>query len=194
LYLYIIKRANNNNFFNVIKSYKMNNSVVVPTAATVTNPITVNRRREELKALSNSLKPLAAENQTSINAALVFFYSEQTGVSSQDFKTLDSWNTLGYMVKKGEKSYSIWGQLTKKTINLEEGLIAGVPDVVTFYPMVSLFSIDQVIKIEPRQTSQTPPKVQEVATVQVLELVKIEVKTTKVTRKGKKDKTVVAQA
>jgi antirestriction protein ArdC len=175
----------------------MNNSVVVPTATAVNNPITVNPRREELKALSNSLKPLADENQTSINAALVFFYSEQTGVSAQDFKTLESWNTLGYMVKKGEKSYSIWGQLTKKTTNLEEGLIAGVPDVVTFYPMVSLFSIDQVIKREPRQASQTAPKVQEVATVQALELVKIEVSPTKDTRKGKKvkvAKTEVAQA
>jgi hypothetical protein len=170
----------------------MNNSVVVPTATTaVNNSITVNPRREELKALSNSLKQLAEENQTSINAALVFFYSEQTGVSAQDFKTLESWNTMGYMVKKGEKSYSIWGQLTKKTTNLEEGLIAGVPDVVTFYPIVSLFSIDQVIKREPRQTVKA---VQEVVAVQALELVKIEVKPTKVTRKGKKDKTVVAQA
>ncbi len=168
----------------------MNNSVVVP-ATVVTNPITVNPRREELKALSNSLKQLADENQTSINAALVFFYSEQTGVSAQDFKTLDSWNTLGYMVKKGEKSYSIWGQLTKKTTNLEEGLIAGVPDVVTFYPIVSLFSIDQVIKREPRQTVA---KVEAVVAVQALALVKIEVKPTKVTRKGKKDKTLVAQA
>jgi hypothetical protein len=165
----------------------MNNSVVVPTATTtaVNKSITVNPRREELKALSNSLKQLADENQTSINAALVFFYAEQTGVSSQDFKTLESWNTMGYMVKKGEKSYSIWGQLTKKTINLEEGLIAGVPDVVTFYPMVSLFSIDQVIKREPRQV---------VKAVQELELVKIEVAATKSTRKGKKDKTAVAQA
>jgi N-terminal domain of anti-restriction factor ArdC len=169
----------------------MNNSVVVPTTATVTNLITVNPRREELKALSNSLKPLADENQTSINAALVFFYSEQTGVSAQDFKTLDSWNTLGYMVKKGEKSYSIWGQLTKKTINLEEGLIAGVPDVITFYPMVSLFSIDQVTKREPRQTVT---KVEAVADVQALALVKIEVQPTKSTRKGKKDKALVAQA
>jgi N-terminal domain of anti-restriction factor ArdC len=172
----------------------MNNSVVVPTATTVNNPITVNPRREELKALSNSLKQIADENQTSINAALVFFYAEQTGVSSQDFKTLESWNTMGYMVKKGEKSYSIWGQLTRKTINLEEGLIAGVPDVVTFYPIVSLFSIDQVIKREPRQAVKA---VQEVAEIQALELVKIEVAPTKSTRKGKKDKiakTEVAQA
>jgi antirestriction protein ArdC len=149
--------------------------------ATANNGFSVNPRRAELKALSNSLKPLADENQTSINAALVFFYSEQTGVASQDFKTLESWNTLGYMVKKGEKSYSIWGQLTKKTTNLEEGLIAGVPDVVTFYPIVSLFSIDQVIKREPRQA------------VEALELVKIEVKPTKNTRKGKKDKVVEVQ-
>jgi antirestriction protein ArdC len=170
----------------------MTNSVVVPTAtAAVNNPITVNPRRAELKALSNSLKQLADENQTSINAALVFFYSEQTGVSAQDFKTLEAWNTLGYMVKKGEKSFSIWGQLTKKTINLEEGRIAGEPDVIEFYPMVSLFSIDQVIKREPRQTVKA---VIEVADVQELELVKIEVKSTKGTRKGKKDKTAVAQA
>jgi N-terminal domain of anti-restriction factor ArdC len=172
----------------------MNNSVVVPTATAVTNTITVNPRREELKSLSNSLKQLAEENQTSINAALVFFYAEQTGVSSQDFKTLESWNTMGYMVKKGEKSYSIWGQLTKKTINLEEGLIAGVPDVVTFYPIVSLFSIDQVIKREPRQAVKA---IIGVAEVQALELVKIEVAPTKSTRKGKKvkiAKTEVAQA
>jgi antirestriction protein ArdC len=169
----------------------MNNSVVVSATATVTNLITVNPRREELKALSNSLKPLADENQTSINAALIFFYSEQTGVSAQDFKTLESWNTLGYMVKKGEKSYSIWGQLTKKTTNLEEGLIAGVPDVITFYPIVSLFNIDQVAK---RELRQTVTKVEAVADVQALALVKIEVQPTKSTRKGKKDKTVVAQA
>jgi N-terminal domain of anti-restriction factor ArdC len=172
----------------------MNNSVVVPTATIVTNLITVNPRREELKALSNSLKPLADENQTSINAALVFFYAEQTGVSAQDFKTLESWNTMGYMVKKGEKSYSIWGQKTKKTTNIEEGLIAGVPDVVTFYPIVSLFSIDQVIKREPRQTVKA---IIEVAEVQALELVKIEVAPTKSTRKGKRvkvAKTEVAQA
>jgi antirestriction protein ArdC len=175
----------------------MNNSVVVPTATTVSKSITVNPRRQELKALSNSLKPLAQENQTSINAALVFFYSEQTGVSAQDFKTLESWNTLDYMVKKGEKSYSIWGQLTKKTTNLEEGLIAGVPDVIKFYPMVSLFSIDQVTKREPRQTVvkvANVANVEAVAEVQALELVKIEVKPTKGTRKGKKDKTLVAQA
>jgi hypothetical protein len=167
---------------------------LVTVSAAVNNPITVNPRREELKALSNSLKQLADENQTSINAALVFFYSEQTGVSAQDFKTLESWNTMGYMVKKGEKSYSIWGQLTKKTVNLEEGLIAGVPDVVTFYPIVSLFSIDQVIKREPRQAVKA---IIEVAEVQALELVKIEVAPTKSTRKGKKvkiAKTEVAQA
>ena len=163
----------------------MNNSVVVPTATTVVNnAITVNPRRAELKALSNSLKSVADENQTSINAALVFFYAEQTGVSSQDFKTLDSWNKMGYMVKKGEKSYSIWGQLTSKTINVEEGLIAGVPDVVKFYPMISLFSVDQVVKREPRQPQ----------TVTAVQVVPVVAKITKTTRKGKKDKVVVAQS
>ena len=79
----------------------------VPTTPSA-NPIS---RRAELKTLSNLLKATALENQTSINAALVFYYSEQTGVTSQDFKTLEEWNRTGYIVKKGEKSFSIWGQL-----------------------------------------------------------------------------------
>jgi antirestriction protein ArdC len=154
----------------------MENSVKTATANNVTN---VNPRREELKALSNSLKPVAQENQTTINAALVFYYSEQTGVPSQDFKTLEAWNNLGYIVKKGEKSFAIWGQLTKKTINLEEGRIAGEPNVIEFFPIVSLFSIDQVRKKEPRQAPQR---------------VEITAVKTQKTRKGKESKAVAAQA
>ena len=69
----------------------MQNLVTVTSAVSTpsTNPIS---RRAELKTLSNLLKATALENQTSINAALVFFYSEQTGVTSQDFKTLEEWN------------------------------------------------------------------------------------------------------
>ena len=129
----------------------MENSV----KTTANNGLNVNPRREELKALSDTLKDVAKENQSTINAALIFYYAEQTGVSSQDFKTLESWNNLGYMVRKGEKSYAIWGQLTKKTVNVEEGQIAGVPEVIEFYPIVSLFSIDQVVKKEPRQPKIT---------------------------------------
>jgi antirestriction protein ArdC len=173
----------------------MNNSVVVPTA--VNNSITVNPRRAELKLLSNSLKQLAAENQTSINAALVFFYSEQTGVASQDFKTLEAWNTMGYMVKKGEKSYSIWGQLTKKTINLEEGRIAGEPDVIEFYPIISLFSIDQVLErkkklIQQAKTVESTP-MPEVIESEVKGTIAKEVKEKKAT-KGKKKELIAVQA
>ena len=154
----------------------MKNSVTTATATN--NGLNINPRRVELKALSDTLKDVAKESQSTINAALIFYYAEQTGVSSQDFKTLESWNNLGYMVKKGEKSYAIWGQLTKKTVNVEEGQIAGVPEVIEFYPIVSLFSIDQVVKKELRQ-----PKAVEI----------VEESTPK-TRKGKGKKVVTAQA
>jgi antirestriction protein ArdC len=125
------------------------------------------------------LKPVAQENQTTINATLVFFYSEQTGVSSQDFKTLEAWNNLGYMVKKGEKSYAIWGQRTKKTVNLEESRIAGEPEVIDFFPIVYLFSIDQVVKKEAWQSQQA------------MEATEAQ---TRKPRKGKSTKAIEAQA
>ena len=171
----------------------MENLVTVTTTVTTTllaNPIS---RRAELKTLSNLLKATALENQTSINAALVFFYSEQTGVTSQDFKTLEEWNRTGYIVKKGEKSFSIWGQLTTKTINLEEGRIAGEPEVIEYYPMVALFSIDQVTKITPYVAK---PSTEDIPVASILPVVTSaeETQKTKPSRKGKKESKADAQA
>lgn len=107
---------------------------------------TANPRRAELKQLSAQLKPMAQESQTSLNAALVFHYAEQTGKQAQDFKTLDAWNKEGYIIKKGEKSYMIWAKPEKITLNIEDGLIAKEAEVVTLYKLVHLFHIGQVVK------------------------------------------------
>ena len=168
-------------------------NLVTVTSAVSTPSTTPISRRAELKTLSNLLKATAVENQTSINAALVFFYSEQTGVTSQDFKTLDEWNRTGYIVKKGEKSFSIWGQLTTKTINLEEGRIAGEPEVIEYYPMVALFSIDQVTKITPYAAKPSTENAPVASISPVVTLVE-ETPKTKPSRKGKKENVVAAQA
>lgn len=107
---------------------------------------TANPRREELRTLSAQLKSIAHESNTTLNAALVFHYAEQTGKQSQDFKTLSAWNTEGYIVKKGEKSFMIWAKPEKMTLNVKDGQIAQEAEVVTVYKLVHLFHIGQVVK------------------------------------------------
>ncbi len=107
---------------------------------------TINPRRTELKELSAQLKPLAIESQTSLNAALVFHYAEQTGKDAQDFKTLATWNEEGYTVRKGEKSFMIWAKPEKMTMNLSEAQIGQEAEVVTVYKLVHLFHVGQVFK------------------------------------------------
>ena len=114
---------------------------------------TANPRRVELSTLCAQLKPMAQESQTSLNTALVFHYAEQTGKQSQDFKTLEKWNSEGYNVKKGETSFMIWAKPEKMTLNKEEGKIAQEAEVVTIYKLVHLFHIGQVFK---RKTESTP--------------------------------------
>jgi hypothetical protein len=117
---------------------------------------TANPRRAELKALSAQLKPMAHEAQTSLNAALVFHYAEQTGKQAQDFKTLASWNEEGYIIKKGETSFMIWAKPEKMTLNVEEGMIGKEAEVVTVYKLVHLFHIGQVLKRKETKPKQEP--------------------------------------
>jgi hypothetical protein len=107
---------------------------------------TANPRRAELKELSAQLKPMAHESNTTLNAALVFHYAEQTGKQAQDFKTLASWNEEGYIIKKGETSFMIWAKPEKMTMNVEEGMIGKEAEVVTVYKLVHLFHVGQVVK------------------------------------------------
>ena len=107
---------------------------------------TAHPRRAELKALSAQLKPVAHEFNTSLNAALVFHYAEQTGKQSQDFKTLTKWNEEGYSIKKGETSFIIWAKPEKMTLNVEEGRIGKEAEVVTVYKLIHLFHVGQVFK------------------------------------------------
>ena len=77
---------------------------------------------------------------TTLNAALVFHYAEQTGKQAQDFKTLASWNEEGYIIKKGETSFMIWAKPEKMTLNLEEGLIGKEAEVVTITNWSTFFT------------------------------------------------------
>lgn len=119
---------------------------------------TANPRRDELRTLSAQLKPIAHEANTTLNAALVFHYAEQTGKQSQDFKTLATWNTEGYTIKKGEKSFMIWAKPEKMTLNVQDGQIAKEAEVVTVYKLVHLFHSGQVFKRQENKETKKEEK------------------------------------
>jgi len=116
------------------------------TATAVVKAFAPNPRREELKALSDELKPFAFEAETTLNAVLVAHYADFTGEKSETFKTLETWNAEGYQVKKGEHSFIIWGRPEMITLNKADGLHGQEPEVIPFYKMVHLFHIGQVFK------------------------------------------------
>jgi hypothetical protein len=100
-----------------------------------------------LKRLSAQLKPTAQEAQTTLNAAIVFFYGEQTNKPANDFQTLESWNNKGYKIKKGEKGFPIWDKPVTMNIektNDEGDILPENLEEITFFPMVYLFHFGQV--------------------------------------------------
>jgi len=125
------------------------------TAASTQTTFATNPRREELKALSNELKSFAFEAETTINAVLVAHYADFTGKKSETFKTLEAWNAEGFQVKKGEHSFIIWGRPEKKTLNKSEGLNGQEAEVTTFYKMVHLFHVGQVVKRKEKQSKES---------------------------------------
>ena len=103
--------------------------------------------RAELSALSSELnkaKALVAATsgvQLTTNDMLLDTYKQKTG--AMKFLRLQEWRELGYKVKKGEKSYRIWGspiQVPKKAKHQAET----EADSFEHWPMCCLFNEYQV--------------------------------------------------
>jgi hypothetical protein len=103
--------------------------------------------RAELSALScelNKTKALVAATcgvQLTTNELLLDTYKQKTG--AKEFLRLQEWRELGYKVKKGEKSYRIWGspiQVPKKSKHQGEA----EADSFEHWPMCCLFHENQV--------------------------------------------------
>jgi hypothetical protein len=129
-----------------------------------------NPKRQALKTLSDAVRPLAIESQTSINAALLHIYAEETGKTPQDFKTFDSWKAQGFLVKKGAQGFAIWSRpqtVTRPQHITDNTLPASVSTTkkgkkelvkpvleqsidITFCPIMYLFHDGQVEKSERR--------------------------------------------
>jgi len=97
-------------------------------------------RRQELKRLSKAAKMMVASGQfNTVNEALLNFYQEES--EAKEFFTFDQWKRQGFMVKKGEQSYLLWGSPKPlQTDNQSEN------EPETFFPVCHIFSNDQVEK------------------------------------------------
>ena len=116
-------------------------------------------RREALKALSQSLKPLKTVMDTHLNDLLLGHYAHEQRKHPDDFKTFMAWQLVGYRIKKGEKGFPIWAR--PKILKMSEDYqrtnnfnhktrpkeVLG-QDEYSYYSMTYLFHIGQVEKLE----------------------------------------------
>ena len=94
-------------------------------------------KRRELKEISNTLRDAKTNGEIqTINEGLKQIYSEQ---GHSDLKTYEEWKQQGMQVKRNEKALYLWRRQTEKTIDEN-----GEQKTITFFPMIALFSENQV--------------------------------------------------
>ena len=91
-----------------------------------------------------------------VNDFLLVMHQKSTGC--EQFKTFHDWKKAGYKVKKGEKSFRVWGSPLKAKKQGEEQQPVveekkDIEDTFKFWPMCSLFNENQVEPIEPFEAS-----------------------------------------
>jgi len=100
-----------------------------------------------------------------VNEVLLAIYQEQTGCT--DFRRFDEWKDAGYNVKKGEKSFRVWGSplASKKTTGGDDFAESESVEVSTedegsskykYWPMCSLFNEAQVEQMDPGTVAGNP--------------------------------------
>jgi hypothetical protein len=104
-------------------------------------------KRETLKALSNTVKPLKQEGEIeTINEGLKKLYAQS---GHTELKTLKQWNESGKRVKKGEHALLLWAKPKKITTNQENQLEnTGEDNPMNFFPICFVFSNLQVLEAQ----------------------------------------------
>ncbi len=102
----------------------------------------VNERREELKALSQQVKPLVKECvYDSVNEALIeCFYKD---AENKEFHTFNHWIEKGFKIKKGSRAFAIWGS-PRPLKKVEPPKAQEEEKEEDFFPICYLFSNAQV--------------------------------------------------
>lgn len=115
-------------------------------------------KRDQLKQLSNQLKPLveAGEFET-VNAAIVAYYKAENP-EIVEFRTFKDWKEQGATVRKGSKAFIVWAQPRnlrpgeEADTDKKEDLTDEQNDLKEiFFPICCLFANTQVISAEERE-------------------------------------------
>lgn len=115
------------------KKTTIENPAVQNATPEIKNP--VNEKRQQLKDLSQALKPAVTNGDfPNLNSALLDYYKRTSGATT--FHTLQGWNKLGYTINKGSKSFLIWGKPVKVS--------ADTPEAYEYFPVSFLFNENQV--------------------------------------------------
>lgn len=104
----------------------------------------INEKRQKLIKLSIQAKQIAKATDSTVNEVLLnIFYQEEEG-GELEFSTYKGWKEKGYQVRKGEKSFAIWGKPRKaQKVNAE----TSEEEKYKYWPMAFLFRADQVDKV-----------------------------------------------
>lgn len=91
-----------------------------------------------------------------VNEVLLSFYKDESG--AKDFRRFDEWKEAGFMVKKGESAYRVWGtpkQFSKnqEMENVATGNTESIESKFEFWPMCCIFNENQV---EPLKAGAAP--------------------------------------
>ena len=78
-----------------------------------------------------------------VNQVLVNEYQDQTG--AKEFNTFHQWKEKGFSVKKGEKSFPVWGSPLRGKVDKSED---PVTKDFSFFPICNLFNDKQVVFLE----------------------------------------------
>tara|TARA_R110002050_G_scaffold107585_3_gene218101 strand:- start:342 stop:728 length:387 start_codon:yes stop_codon:yes gene_type:complete len=108
---------------------------------------TIQEKRNRLKILSaqaKEIRELAGEEEKTINDIIIeTFYKNKT---HQEFKSFKGWIKDGFVVKKGETAFLVWGRPKQEDKNGEVKPVIENDDSEngTFYPVSFIFSNAQV--------------------------------------------------
>lgn len=106
---------------------------------------TIQEKRERLKILSaqaKEIREISGEEEKTINDIIIeSFYKNET---HQEFKSFKGWIKAGFVVKKGEKAFLVWGRPKQEDKSGEVKPIIEDSENGTFYPLSFIFSNAQV--------------------------------------------------
>jgi len=119
--------------------------------------------QDMMEMAENGMELAGFEGCEKVNDFLLVMHQQATGC--EQFKTFHDWKKAGYKVKKGSKSFRVWGSPLKAKKQGEEQQAEPATESKTdaektfrFWPMCSLFTENQVEPIEGGEESQEAEK------------------------------------